>query len=318
MPNSLHPELTAERLEEYCTNAGVKPTIDRDKGIIYGVKILGSQSKNKGSKHFNYPSSTRERAAKLYEGAVSNVDHHLNGQTISYRDRIGVIRNVSPKEDGLYADYHFNPKHELAEQLCWDAEHAPEKLGFSHLGDGRVNRSNPLQPVVEEITHVESVDLVANPASTNGLFESESLPDDPAQLELCEHGLSACSDARLILLGTEPIEVKKSRLCEVLSVWHAELTGVPVINKETSVMDWKDITREGLQENRKDLVEQLTGTDENSKLVAEVKALKESIDAKDAEIKSANDKLAEAQAEKDKQAKATAIAEARTLCEAAA
>ena len=34
--------------------------------------------------------------------------------------------------EGLFGDLQYNPKHALAEQLSWDAEHAPENVGFSH------------------------------------------------------------------------------------------------------------------------------------------------------------------------------------------
>ena len=72
---------------------------------------------------------------------------------------------------GLFADFHFNPKHALAEQLVWDAEHAPENVGFSHNVEARTVRRGE-RIVVEAITRVQSVDLVADPATTRGLFES--------------------------------------------------------------------------------------------------------------------------------------------------
>ena len=84
----------------------------------------------------------------------------------------GVIRNVTAQPDGLYADFHFNPKHALAEQLAWDAEHSPANVGFSHDVQAKTVRRDG-KVVVEEISRVESVDLVADPATTDGLFESE-------------------------------------------------------------------------------------------------------------------------------------------------
>ena len=91
-----------------------------------------------------------------------------------YQDRIGTIRDVAMQPgEGLFADFHFNPKHALAEQLMWDAEHAPENVGFSHNVEARVGRRGE-RVVVEAITRVQSVDLVADPATTRGLFESAS------------------------------------------------------------------------------------------------------------------------------------------------
>jgi hypothetical protein len=89
-----------------------------------------------------------------------------------YQDRIGTIRGVALRPgEGLFGDFHFNPKHALAEQLIWDAEHAPENVGFSHNVEARIGRRGD-QVVVEAIVRVQSVDLVADPATTRGLFES--------------------------------------------------------------------------------------------------------------------------------------------------
>jgi hypothetical protein len=298
-----------EPLSEYFANDGVKPRVDREAGIIYGVKMLGLQSRNKGYKHYAYPPATHSKSFAIMEGVVSNVDHHdpSKGERVSYRDRIGVFRNVQATDTGTFGDYHVNPKHSLAEQLFWDAENAPEKLGFSIRGDGKINRKDPKHPIVEEIVSVSSVDLVANPATTHGLFESEDVPDD--QLELCEHGLSAVSDARQIILSHESIETKKSRLSEVLAAWQEELAGGPIINKENSAMEWTDITVESLKEHRNDIVAVLTGTDEVSKLNVEITGLKESLSAKDAELAAATSKIAAAEAEKAATAKTIAISE---------
>jgi hypothetical protein len=73
--------------------------------------------------------------------------------------------------DGLFGDFHFNPKHALAEQLAWDATHAPENVGFSHNVEARTTRQAN-QTVVEAILKVQSVDLVADPATTRGLYEN--------------------------------------------------------------------------------------------------------------------------------------------------
>src|SRR5690606_17000391 len=86
-------------------------------------------------------------------------------------DRLGAIRDVKFRAgEGLFADLHYNPKHPLAEQLAWDAEHAPEQVGLSHNVLARTSRDGETT-VVEAITRVESVDLVADPATTRGLFE---------------------------------------------------------------------------------------------------------------------------------------------------
>lgn len=155
------------RLLEYISSANTALRVDRDKGIIHGVKILGLESANKRS----YTREALERAVSLYEGKAVNVDHIPSGQLRSYRDRIGRIVNVRLSGDGLYGDLLVNPKHPLAEQLFWDAEHAPENVGLSHDAQGKtVVRDGKM--IVESISSVRSVDLVAEPATTRSLYES--------------------------------------------------------------------------------------------------------------------------------------------------
>lgn len=292
-------QVATETFQEYASSAGRGLSVDTRLGVVPGVKILGLVSKNDRE----YTPECATKATPIYEGASVFVDHLAKGETRrSYHDRIGTLRNVSyrPTEQGLFADFHYNPKHPLAEQLAWDAMHAPENVGFSHDAEGKVRRTGG-KTIVEEIISVNSVDLVAKPATTRGLYESDELPGDPQHRELCEHGLSAASDTRSILLGHEPIDTKKARLLEVLAVWRAELSGTSR-TKEFETMEWKGVTIEGLKEHRADLVAVLTGTDETSKLA---KQLQEAQDA----MKEATDKLAVLEAKEAKQAKSLKIAE---------
>ncbi len=153
-------------LQEYADNRGMALRVDREKAIIHGVKVLGAVS----AKGRQYPLAVRQAALPLYEGRVVNVDHIEPNQRRSYRDRIGCLRNNVCLEDGNYADLHYNPKHVLAEQLLWDAENAPQNVGFSHDARGP-SKLKGGKVVVESIEKVLSVDLVANPATTSGLFE---------------------------------------------------------------------------------------------------------------------------------------------------
>lgn len=147
--------------------------LQQDEGILSGVKILGLMSKN-GRR---YPPDTLLEARELYEGAKVNVNHP-KGDPLSprdYQDRIGYIRNVVFRpEEGLFADLYFNPHHPLAEQLIWDAANAPKNVGFSHnIRAKTIREGNTI--IVKKILAVQSVDLVADPATTSGLFESEGM-----------------------------------------------------------------------------------------------------------------------------------------------
>jgi hypothetical protein len=161
-----------ETLQEYVDSRGVTMRVDGQQGILRGVKVLGLRSRNGRT----YLAEALERAVSLYEGAKVNVNHPKTGPLAprDYQDRIGSLRNVTVRADeGLFADLHFNPKHALAEQLLWDAQHAPENVGFSHNVLAKTSRRGD-GTAVEAITKVQSVDLVADPATTQGLFESST------------------------------------------------------------------------------------------------------------------------------------------------
>ena len=160
-------------MREYANSRGADVRVDPEAGVIRGVKILGLQSRNGRV----YERGALEKAIPLYEGAKVNVNHASGGDASrDYRDRLGSIRSVVFRDgEGLFGNLHYNPKHALAEQLGWDAVHAPENVGFSHHVEAEVAKEGDRWSV-REITAVRSVDLVADPATTQGLFESKALP----------------------------------------------------------------------------------------------------------------------------------------------
>lgn len=159
----------SESIVEYVSSASAQVKIDPQRGILHGVKILGNESRNGRY----YPDETLRESIVLYENAKVNLNHPENDPKSprQYQDRLGYINSVHLKEGrGLYADFHFNPKHALAEQLLWDAQNSPENVGFSHNVEAILKREND-RIFVEKIVSVRSVDLVADPATTSGLFE---------------------------------------------------------------------------------------------------------------------------------------------------
>ncbi len=184
-------QLMIEILQEYVDSRGVALRVDQAGGVLRGVKLIGIESLN-GRR---YRPAALSAAIGLYEGAKVNVNHPKEGPLAprDYRDRLGVIRQVEFRPDeGLFGNLHFNPKHALAEQLAWDAEHNPRNVGFSHNVLARLSREGE-QTIVEAITHVQSVDLVADPAATQGLFEQAEA--DRANLEVAESQRVALDEA---------------------------------------------------------------------------------------------------------------------------
>lgn len=169
-----------------------KLRVDRDNGVIEGVKLIGLTSRNGRS----YSESALQQAIGLYEGAKVNVNHPKDNPSSprDYQDRLGVIRKVEMRVgEGLFGNLHFNPKHALSEQLLWDAEHAPENVGLSHNAMATMTTEGD-QRIVNQITKVLSVDLVADPATTNSLFESEGNPMPKTTKKTISAIVAACSD----------------------------------------------------------------------------------------------------------------------------
>lgn len=160
--------------------------VDRARGVIFGVKVIGRFSKNshgvrEAENGTEYSEACLREAVKLYEGVNVLTDHAAGRGPRSVRDALGVLRNVRAAPDGLRADLHFNRKHPIAEQLCEDVESGLGQYGLSHdatSGRDRID-TKAKRLVVEAIASVRSVDLVLNPATNRNLWESHREPAMP-------------------------------------------------------------------------------------------------------------------------------------------
>ena len=144
--------------------------VDREAGVLRGVKVLGRVSRNGRI----YSDNALQDAARLYEGVGVNSDHPERRQEDADRKlagRFGTLRHVRIKPDGIFADLEFLKTHSLAEQSGEAATRMPRQLGLSHNAEGEVTKSNG-ETTVTSISRVRSVDLVQNPATTVGLFEA--------------------------------------------------------------------------------------------------------------------------------------------------
>lgn len=159
--------------------------VDKANGVVRGVKLLGLQSRNGRE----YLAEAVSAARSLYEGTRVYIGHAPKGrenEVRGYELQFGHLAGVEFRQaSGLYADLHFNPKHALAEQFAWDAEYAPHRIGLSHAVDGRTSMRGG-KVVVESITKVRSVDLVTQPATTAGLYESAGHVEPITRAEFLE------------------------------------------------------------------------------------------------------------------------------------
>ncbi len=144
--------------------------IDRAKGVISGVRLMGFQSKN--DRVYKQPDPA------LFEGVQVRMDHHgkEGGPELptdpSFMGIWATTENVKVDHTGVYADVKYNPKHPMMETILWWAEHQPSVGGFSPITWGLHTMENGRTTI--EILKVESVDLVDRPATTTSFYEREN------------------------------------------------------------------------------------------------------------------------------------------------
>lgn len=147
--------------------------VDRERCVIYGVKVLGLVSAN-GRR---YTREAIKEAARLYEGAKVKANHpDKPNATRDVDDTLGWFQGIEIREDGLYArEFHYLESHPLSARIVEAAERNPRLYGFSHNIQGDTRDEADGTEIVLRITEVRSVDLVDDPATTGGLFEGRKM-----------------------------------------------------------------------------------------------------------------------------------------------
>lgn len=164
--------------------------VDRTAGVIRGVKVLGRVSRNGRE----YSDAALDDAMRLYENV--NFDHNRKEPNAERKfiDSFGRLTNLQKKPDGVYADLEYKKSHPYAELVCESAERFPKNFGLSHNADGETVRRGG-KTIVESIKSVKSVDIVCNPATSSGLFES--FEDQPMKKSVTIKGLiESAKDAK--------------------------------------------------------------------------------------------------------------------------
>ena len=146
--------------------------VDRERGVILGVKILGLDSVN-GRR---YTLEAIRAAQPMYEGIGVYVNHPTKpNDPRGVRERFGRLVNVRVEADGLYGDLEFLKSHPDANLIAEAAERMPEQFGLSHNAKGEGEDDSSGLFVVHEIVNARSVDVVTEPATTEGLFEQVNM-----------------------------------------------------------------------------------------------------------------------------------------------
>lgn len=157
------------RLFEHVLSPGAK--VNLEEGTISDVKLLGRVSKNGRE----YSDQALRDAARLYEGAVINIDHpdaKDGNKPRGFMEGVAVAQKTRVADDGVYGTLHTIKAHPAAAPLLEWAQRFPGQFGLSHNADGH-EVSKGGKRIVESLERVISVDVVRNPATVAGLFESE-------------------------------------------------------------------------------------------------------------------------------------------------
>jgi len=164
----------------------VAADIDSEKGIAIGVKLLGLSSRNK--RNYDTP-GVRKTAIQRLAGSRVYINHPAKAADArDYNDKFGVVgQNVEYREGkGYFGTIYFNPQHRSASQFVWDVTNAPKTMGMSV--NAKINASEAKKGEDVDVTAIESirsVDVVNNPATTDGIFE-EHIEEEEMPLTLEE------------------------------------------------------------------------------------------------------------------------------------
>lgn len=157
--------------EDYSRQSATPISVDETQCIIRGLKICGLNSDNGR----DYSPECLQDAKPLYEGKPCYTNHRKPGEQRDFADDIGVWYGVKFVEGkGLFADLHYDNESIAAKRLVNRAKRLPENIGFSHDADTDtqfVTKQANGRELITKITEVNSVDLVAKPATASSLTE---------------------------------------------------------------------------------------------------------------------------------------------------
>ena len=154
--------------------------INRALAVIEGTTLITGMSENGKNGKRRYPEAILKKIAGLAEGLPAYLNHTTPDMAFKPRpvqDLIGRHRNIrydaatgSVKSDLHVAEHQVPLVFSLAEKFG-------DRIGNSLVSRGQIAMEGDTE-VVQDILALRSADLVSDPASTTGLFESKG--GDPA------------------------------------------------------------------------------------------------------------------------------------------
>jgi hypothetical protein len=206
-------------------------------GKIANVKILGYESKNGRT----YSKAAVNNAKGLYEGAFVYVNHSKDVSR-KVEDKFGDFHNIQVKDDGLYGDLTYLETHPVAPMVKECISKNLNYFGMSHSVLGSSKKVNGKE-VVESIDSVESVDLVASPATNKGFFEQieeQVIEPDEEIIDVIEEENNVMVDLmnKIKDLEEEIKELKETKkvkisevICQPMTIENTKQTGPTDLKK---------------------------------------------------------------------------------------
>lgn len=171
-------------LRETMTNVFNESTqVDKQNSSIKGVCMLRSESLNN---RYYTPEALDSLVELAKEGPIKSfVDHDTFFQGQSVLKLLGEFNNLRRNEDAVFADlnvFKSSPGYGLLFELAENSKHS---AGFSINARGQFSEEPDTQgrEVVERIVAIRSCDFVGEPATTHGLFETEDIWWEYADIE---------------------------------------------------------------------------------------------------------------------------------------
>ncbi len=186
-------------------------SIDTEKMIIKNVALVGQVSRN-GRR---YTVEALKGGIGKYEGSKVYIDHPDDKDEKrgwrSTKDIAGRIENA--RFDGQKIRGDLNLLNTYGGKLAYEiATKMPDIAGMSHNAFGKYHKEDGVE-VVESIDKVVSVDVVTEPATNNGMFESEINDHEKGdnQMDYKDVTMVGLKEARKDLVETLHNEGKESR-----------------------------------------------------------------------------------------------------------
>ena len=153
--------------------------INRALNVIEGTTLIGPHSGNGTNRKRRYSDGALKKIASMAEGLPGYLNHVKPEDAFKPRDvRDLAVRHRNVRFDAatqtVKSDMYVLPEH--ASLVFGLAEQFGDHIGNSLVSRGLIQMEGDTE-VVTDIVQVRSADLVTDPASTKGLFESQGAGD---------------------------------------------------------------------------------------------------------------------------------------------